>query len=76
VAFGAAGSIGVMAVDNLPCALPRDASEAFASDLVDRVLPALLGMDGSGMIERATIVHGGRLTPRYAHLADYAALDG
>lgn len=73
VAFGSAGSIGVMAVDNLPCALPRDASEAFAQDLLDRVLPALLGEGDDAMIERATIVEDGRLTARFSHLEDYAA---
>ncbi|NUQ14450.1 MAG: alanine dehydrogenase [Flavobacteriales bacterium] len=73
VAFGAADSISVMAVDNLPCALPRDASEAFAQDLLDRVLPALLGEGDDAMVDRATIVEEGRLTPRFSHLEDYAA---
>ncbi len=73
VAFGAPGSIGVMAVDNLPCALPRDASEAFAQDLLDRVLPALLGEGDDAMLDRATIVEEGHLTPRFSHLEDYAS---
>ncbi len=33
---GTTGSITVMAVDNLPCELPRDASEAFGNDLIAR----------------------------------------
>lgn len=70
---GRQGSITVMAVDNLPCELPRDASEAFGRDLVDNVLPCFLGNDPTGMIDRATIVKNGALTERYAYLADYAA---
>ncbi|MEO8066990.1 MAG: NAD(P)-dependent oxidoreductase [Flavobacteriales bacterium] len=69
---GQAGSITVMAVDNLPCELPRDASEAFGRDLVDRVLPNFLGEDPTGMIERATIVRKGALTERYAYLSEFA----
>lgn len=70
---GKPGSITVMAVDNLPCELPRDASEAFGRDFVDNVLPCFLGNDPTGMIDRATIVKNGALTERYAYLADYAA---
>jgi saccharopine dehydrogenase (NAD+, L-lysine forming) len=69
---GSAGSITVMAVDNLPCELPRDASEAFGRDLVDLVLPNFLGEDPTGMIDRATIVKSGVLTDRFRHLTDYA----
>ena len=72
-AVGRSGSITVMAVDNLPCELPRDASEAFGRDLVDHVLPNFLGEDPTGMIDRATIVRNGALTERYAYLAEYAA---
>jgi hypothetical protein len=76
VEVGAPGSIAVMAVDNLPCELPRDASDTFGNDLVNRVLPALLGDDPEGMIDRATIVAHGTLTERWAHLAAYAGLAG
>ena len=36
------GSITVMAVDNLPGELPRDASEEFGRTLLDKILPSLL----------------------------------
>lgn len=72
VQAGSPRSITVMAVDNLPCELPRDASEAFGNDLVARVLPALIGSDTNGMIDRATIVRDGALTTRFQHLAAYA----
>ena len=35
-------NITVQAVDNLPCELPRDASEDFGRNLIDKVFPALL----------------------------------
>jgi len=69
---GTAGTITVMTVDNLPCELPRDASEAFGRDLVERVLPFLVGDDKEGMIARATIAQAGALTDGFAHLKDYA----
>lgn len=72
---GTPGSVTVMAVDNLPCELPRDASEAFGRDLVDHVIPHLVHADAQGMIDRATIVENGRLRPRFAHLARYAGLE-
>ncbi len=70
-AVDALGSLIVMSVDNLPCELPRDASKAFGRDLMDQVLPHLIGDDQEGMIARATIAKGGKLTERYAYLADY-----
>jgi saccharopine dehydrogenase (NAD+, L-lysine forming) len=70
---GTAGTITVMAVDNLPCELPRDASEAFGRDLLERVLPHLVGTDQEGMIARATIAEAGALSPHFAHLERYAS---
>jgi alanine dehydrogenase len=65
-------TITVMAVDNLPCELPRDASEDFGKSLVERVFPALLAhKDPMGMIERATITQNGKLTERFNYLADW-----
>ena len=61
-----------MTVDNIPGELPRDASEAFGRDLVERVLPFLVGDDKEGMIARATIAQAGALTDGFAHLKDYA----
>jgi saccharopine dehydrogenase (NAD+, L-lysine forming) len=72
-AVGTPNSITVMSVDNLPCELPRDASKSFGRDLMDRVLPHLLGADAEGMIARATIATGGELTERYQYLKKYAS---
>lgn len=64
-------TITVMAVDNLPCELPRDSSEDFGKSLIDRVFPALFGNDRNGIIERATIAKDGKLSPRFLYLSDY-----
>lgn len=63
--------VTVMAIDNLPCELPRNASEEFGRDLLDKILPALLVEDSEGIIERATITRAGKLTPHFAYLQDY-----
>jgi hypothetical protein len=65
-------TICIMAVDNLPCELPRDASDDFGKDLSERVLPFLFGDDQDGIIERASITKNGKLMPAFDYLADYA----
>ncbi len=67
----------VLAVDNLPCELPKEASSDFGNVLV-KFIPALAGADFSvptkdlalpDEIKNAIIVHNGRLTERFAYLA-------
>lgn len=70
-AFSHPGNITVMAVDNLPAELPRDASEDFGNALLKFFLPEYL-KEHSPLIERATIVKEGRLTAHFSYLADYA----
>lgn len=65
--------ITVMAIDNLPCELPRSASEEFGRDLIDRILTRLLIEDKEGVIDRATITRNGSLTPHFSYLEDYVA---
>src|SRR6185503_17847845 len=65
-------TITVMAVDNLPCELPRDASEDFGKELLEKVLPAVVGTDKDGLIDRGSIVKDGKLMPRFEYLSDYA----
>ena len=67
-------AIVVMAVDNLPCELPKDASEGFGEMFLEHVIPAFFNNDANGVLERAKITENGRLTPRFAYLQDY--LDG
>ena len=66
-------TITIMAVDNLPCELPRDASDDFGKDLTDRVLPYLLGPDPDAIIDRATLCSEGALKPAFNYLSDYAS---
>lgn len=68
----APSTITVMAIDNLPCELPRDASEGFGKNLMERVIPSLVGTD-TGLIERASITKDGALMPRFSYLSDYAS---
>jgi alanine dehydrogenase len=64
-------NVTVMAVDNLPGELSRDSSIDFAEDLYRNVYDSLLGDDEDGIIEKATIVKNGRLTPQFAYLKDF-----
>lgn len=70
--FSSLSNVTVQAVDNLPCELPRDASEDFGRNLIDKVFPALLQNDKDNIIERASITKNGKLTPRFSYLHDFA----
>jgi alanine dehydrogenase len=72
-AFENPSNITVMAVDNLPGELPRDASHDFGGQLIQNTLHDLLTDKESPMIERATILKNGELTPRFSHLSNYLA---
>lgn len=69
--FSGDDHISVMAVDNLPCELPADASHDFGKNLTEKVLPFLAGEDPDGIIERASITENGQLTERFLYLHDY-----
>ena len=64
-------SIGVMAVDNLPCELPKDASTEFGKMFIEHVLEPLTGNDPDDIIFRASETMNGKLTPHFEHLQDY-----
>ncbi|MGE0568036.1 MAG: NAD(P)-dependent oxidoreductase [Bacteroidia bacterium] len=67
-------TICVMAVDNLPCELPRDASDDFGKDLTERALPFLVSEDPDDVIGRATICKNGALTEAFSYLKNYAGV--
>lgn len=69
------GNITVMAVDNLPCELPRDASRDFGRELLDNVLPHLLNKEDESVIERAIIAENGQLGKHYSYLKNYVEKD-
>lgn len=74
VDFKEEGSITVMAVDNLPCELPRDASKGFGDMFLEHVIPAFFNGDKDGILERARMTQNGKLTTRFQYLQDY--IDG
>lgn len=64
-------AIVVMAVDNLPCELPKDASEGFGELFLQNVIPAFFNNDKDGVLQRAKMTENGKLTERFAYLQDY-----
>src|SRR5690606_317922 len=64
-------TITVQAVDNLPCELPKDASEGFGKMFLEHVIPAFFNGDKDGVLQRAKITENGKLTPRFSYLEDY-----
>lgn len=64
-------SITVMAVDNLPGELPRDASSSFGEALSEFVIPELLHAEDSEMLEQASITKNGQLGRDYKYLQDF-----
>ncbi len=69
--FSNSQNITVMAVDNLPCEMPRDASIDFGNDLINRVLPSLLVADTEQIIENALVTKQGYLTQNFSYLEEY-----
>jgi len=76
--FEGAGPV-VMAVDNLPCELPAEASQAFSKVLVD-FIPSLINADYNEPFKKLVlpkellyglILHRGDLTPDYKYLQKY-----
>lgn len=70
-AFSNPSGITVMAIDNLPGELPRDASLEFGNQLTDSVLNDLFIVKDSIMLQRATILKNGKITPAFSYLNDY-----
>ncbi|MFN4284607.1 MAG: NAD(P)-dependent oxidoreductase [Lacibacter sp.] len=65
------GSVDIMPIGNLPNELPRDASRYFGEQLIKFIMHDLT-TNGSPVLERATILKAGKLTPPYSYLAEYA----
>ncbi len=65
------GSIDVMAIDNLPSELPRDASSFFGRQLLGEVLPELLEGYKSEVVRRGMMTENGALTERFQYLEDF-----
>jgi alanine dehydrogenase len=72
-AFVSPKNITVQAVDNLPNELPKDASQDFGRNLIDKVFPSLFENDNEKIIERASITKNGKLTERFAYLQNFVS---
>lgn len=64
-------AIAVMAVDNLPCELPKDASEGFGESFAEYVIPSFFNNDEDGILRRARVTGKGKLKRRFKYLQDY-----
>lgn len=64
-------AIAVMAVDNLPCELPKDSSEGFSENFAKYVIPAFFNNDEDGILQRAKMTENGELTNRFRYLQDF-----
>ena len=62
--------IAVMAVDNLPSELPREASEEFGNNVISEILPYLIDED-DGRIDRATTASNGKFFPKFSYLNQF-----
>lgn len=66
-------AVVVMAVDNLPCELPKDASEGFGKVFLEKIIPAFFNGDKDRILSRGTICENGLLKERFGYLKDYAS---
>ena len=64
-------AIAVMAVDNLPNELPKDASVGFSDSFVEYVIPAFFNGDKDGVLERARMTKDGELTEKFSYLQNF-----
>ena len=64
-------AIVVMAVDNLPSELPKDASEGFGEMFLQHVIPAFFNNDFDGVLSRSKITENKKLTARFEYLSDF-----
>ena len=71
VDFKNTNAIAVMAVDNLPCELPKDASEGFGEIFVKDIIPSFFNNDAHGILERSRMTKNGQLTPAFSYLQAY-----
>ena len=62
--------IAVMAVDNLPSELPKDASEEFGNNVILEILPYLIDKD-DGRIDRATTASKGKFLSKFSYLNNF-----
>lgn len=65
-------TIDVMAVDNLPNELAKDASQYFGAQLMKFILPSLIRQETNAIIDRGTMCSDAKLSKAFEYLSDYA----
>ena len=73
VAMSHPGAIVVMAVDNLPCELPKDASDGFGEMFLEHVIPAFYNNDDDHVLSRSKMTENGKLTTKFEYLTAFAS---
>lgn len=63
--------VDIMAVDNLPNELPRDASASFGEQFINAILPELIKGEKSDVLARASITLEGELTQHFEYLRSF-----
>jgi alanine dehydrogenase len=71
-AFSSYKNLTIMAIENLPNEMPKNASEGFGRELIDNVFPHLFIEDKLDIITNATITIDGKLNKQYQFLQDFA----
>jgi saccharopine dehydrogenase (NAD+, L-lysine forming) len=71
-AFDSKEAIAVMAIDNLPCELPKDSSEDFGNEIVNQIIPRLLNGDDGILNSGRETTKLGELTESFNYLKEYA----
>ncbi len=75
--------LAIMAVDNLPCELPKESSKNFSTTLKD-FIPIIAKADYSDsfenlnlppVVKNAVITHQGELTPNYKYLEEFLEMN-
>jgi alanine dehydrogenase len=64
------GVVDMMTVDNLPNELPRDASEDFGNQFMDKVIEEMIN-DGEMIFKASITTKEGKLNKPFVYLADY-----
>ena len=65
-------TIAVMAVDNLPCELPRDSSKDFGDQLIKYLIPIINDNDHF-ILKNSMICKNGVLTDNFSYLEDFVS---
>ena len=71
VEYSDSNAIAVMAVSNLPCELPKDASYDFGSSMMTKIFPLITSDFNHKILANATICEKGDLTKKFEYLRDY-----